>query len=98
MRRIGLLFDAIDNMLAYSDTDDHVYAESGNDYQSDIHCDFLSFLGIAQMLRIDFLPITWQPALETVGHGGTAEIRQALVNLQMSLHSNVSHRRNYHNP
>jgi serine/threonine protein kinase len=71
-------------MSAYSDTDDNFYAKSENYYQSDIHCDFLSFLGIAQTLKIDFLPITWQPALENVGHGGTAEIRQALVNLQMS--------------
>jgi hypothetical protein len=46
--------------------------------------DFLSFLSIAQNLEIDFLPITWQPALSCIGQGGTAKIRQALVNLQMS--------------
>jgi serine/threonine protein kinase len=44
----------------------------------------LSFLGIVQSLKIDFLPITWQPALDVIGQGGTAEIRQAMVNLQMS--------------
>jgi hypothetical protein len=51
---------------------------------TDIDYDFLTFLGIAQSLKIDFLPTTWQPALDTVGLGGTAEIRQALLNLQMS--------------
>jgi Protein tyrosine and serine/threonine kinase len=50
----------------------------------DLHYDFISFLGVAQRLRIDFLPITWQPALDKVGEGGTADIRQALINLQMS--------------
>ena len=46
--------------------------------------DFLDFLGVAQSLKIDFLPITWQPALDKVGEGGTAEIRQALINVQMT--------------
>ena len=49
---------------------------------SKIEYDFLDFLGVAQNLRIDFLPISWQPALERVGEGGSAEIRQALINLQ----------------
>ena len=51
---------------------------------SDQEYDFLDFLGVAQSLKIDFLPITWQPALDLVGEGGTAEIRQALINLQTS--------------
>ena len=49
---------------------------------SDKNYDFVDFLGAAQILKIDFLPITWQPALDKVGEGGTAEIRQALVNIQ----------------
>lgn len=44
----------------------------------------IAFLAIAQKLEIDFLPITWQPALSKVGAGGTAEIRQSLIHLQMS--------------
>jgi hypothetical protein len=39
----------------------------------------------AQKLGVDFLPITWQPALDAIGEGGTSEIRQSLINLQMSL-------------
>jgi len=48
------------------------------------NCDFLSFLGIAQNLGIDFLPITWQPALDSIGQGATAEVRQASIALQTS--------------
>lgn len=44
----------------------------------------ITFLAIAQKLEIDFLPIKWQPALSEVGAGGTAEIRQSLIHLQMS--------------
>ena len=46
--------------------------------------DFLDVLAITQRLNIDFLPITWQPALDSIGEGATAEIRQSLIDLQMS--------------
>jgi len=44
--------------------------------------DFISLLGAAQRLLIDFLPIKWQPALDNVGEGGTAVIREAMIDLQ----------------
>ena len=46
--------------------------------------DFISFLAIAKQLKVDFLPITWQPALDCIGGGATAEIRQSSINLQTS--------------
>ena len=45
---------------------------------------FIAFLGLAQRLRLPFLPITWQTALAPVGEGGQAEINQALVNNETS--------------
>lgn len=65
------------------------YTFSGKTHQSagsasNKEYDFLDFLGVAQSLKIDFLPITWQLALDKVGEGGTAEIRQRLINLQMT--------------
>lgn len=51
---------------------------------SDKKFDLLDFLGVAQRLRLDFLPVTWQSGLDTVGEGGTAEIRQAAINPQTS--------------
>ena len=60
------------------------YFQSANPQKAAFHCDFVSFLGVAQIFKIDFLPITWQPALDSVGQGATAEIHQALVALQTS--------------
>lgn len=62
------------------------YTKSGETHQSasstsNEEYDLLDFLGVAQSLKIDFLPITWQPALGKVGEGGTAVIYQALVNI-----------------
>ena len=45
---------------------------------------FIAVLGLAQRLRIRFLPITWQAALGRVGKGGQAGIHQALINVQTS--------------
>ena len=44
--------------------------------------DLLTFLGIAQSLNIDFLPITWDADQASIGQGGTAEISQSSVNLE----------------
>ena len=61
------------------------YSDSGYSLQAlapagkVIEWDILTFLGVVQKLNIDFLPVTWQPALEMIGRGATAEIRQALV-------------------
>ena len=44
---------------------------------------FISFLAIAQHLDLDFIPVTWQPALEDAGSGGTSQIGQSIVKLQM---------------
>ena len=46
--------------------------------------DFLKFLGVVQQHEIDVFPITWHPALDTIGEGATAEIRAALIDLQTS--------------
>ena len=65
------------------------YTSCGKTYQSaesdsDRDYDFLDVLGVAQRLRINFLPIRWQPALDEAGKGGTATIRQGQANLEMS--------------
>ena len=46
--------------------------------------DFIAILETCQNLEIDFLPITWQPALETLGVGGQAEVHQSLVTAALS--------------
>jgi hypothetical protein len=46
--------------------------------------DFLSFLEVIQVHEVDILATTWQQALDSLGKGATAEVRQSLVNLQTS--------------
>ncbi len=46
--------------------------------------EFITFLGIAQQYGIDFLPISWLPAMDTIGSGATAEIRLNLATYQVS--------------
>jgi serine/threonine protein kinase len=45
---------------------------------------FIAVLALAQRLHIDFLPLTWQEMLETLGEGGQARINQASIDLQTS--------------
>lgn len=76
--------DPLDSPIIFTGTEvisggTHRSAEKG--VVSNAHY-FLKCLGIAQHFKIDFLPITWQPALKIVGAGATARIRQALVNIQ----------------
>ena len=59
-------------------------ASLGFDPERGSSIDFLSILGIAQKLNIDFLPIIWLPGLDTAGNGATAEIRQSSINAQTS--------------
>ena len=44
--------------------------------------DFLTFLGIAQSLNIEFLPISWDTRQANIGKGGTAEMSQSPINLE----------------
>lgn len=47
-------------------------------------CSFLSFLAVAQDLRIEFLPITWDAGRDYLEVGATAEVQQALINADTS--------------
>ena len=70
------------------------FIESGISFRSttrpsigatDLHFNFLSFLALAQAYHVDFLPISWQRALDTGLFRRTAKISEALVNLQLNL-------------
>jgi hypothetical protein len=41
------------------------------------HHDFVSFLSLAQQLQLDFMSVTWQPALYNLGVGGSSQIMQS---------------------
>jgi serine/threonine protein kinase len=71
--------------------DSMTYVVSGISFQSAtpiepaapaIIYNFISFLAVTQHRQIDFLPIAWQPALDSIGLGGTSEIHQSIITLQ----------------
>ena len=64
---------------------EHRSATSSLEAASDDAKDFLTFLSLAQSLNVDFLPLTWPPALDAIGEGATAKIRQATISLGKSL-------------
>ncbi|EPS40005.1 hypothetical protein H072_6312 [Dactylellina haptotyla CBS 200.50] len=44
----------------------------------------LSFLATAQSNEVDFLPMSWQPEMGGIGGGGTSNIQQSFMNLNLS--------------
>lgn len=48
------------------------------------HHDLISFLALLQHGGVDLLPIKWQPALNHLGFGGTAQVNQGLINAQLN--------------
>jgi serine/threonine protein kinase len=48
------------------------------------HQDLIRLLAIASALSVEIFPFTWQPALESLGQGGTGWISQSSVNDQIS--------------
>src|ERR1700744_4738260 len=49
----------------------------------DPHTDLISFLTAAQKCGVELLTTTWQPALESLGEGSTAEVSQSIVNREL---------------
>jgi serine/threonine protein kinase len=72
----SLVTDAYSKQFGSSATPIHP-PEQWTDYS------FLAFLGLAQRLHVDFLPITWQGSLGLLGRGGQAQVNQALINQAM---------------
>jgi serine/threonine protein kinase len=60
-------------------------ATSANHTNDGLQNDLIAFLSIAQKCNVDFLPITWQPALGNLGEGGSGTISQSTFNADMSL-------------
>ena len=80
-------------MSTQSHLDNHIsFTNSGKLFQSatlgssvrvaDTPYDLLTFLGIAQGLNIEFLPISWDTGLAKVGEGGSAEINQSSIDVE----------------
>jgi len=72
-------------LVSYSDGMFTHYSASTNRSNGDVQCDLISFLSIVQPCNVDYLPITWQPALSTIGVGGSGKISQSTFIADMPL-------------
>jgi len=68
-------FDGV--MTRFSASTDH----TNLDFQSDL----IAFLSIVQRCNVDYLAISWQPSLGTLGSGGSSTITQSTFILDMPL-------------
>lgn len=48
------------------------------------HRDLISFMSIATVHKVDFLPLTWDDSCAGLGKGATGDVKQSTVNLQTS--------------
>jgi hypothetical protein len=70
-------------LVSYATLDGDITSAAPEDLkENDAYDNFLSFLGMAQHLGIDFIPITWHSALEGARRGRTAEIQQMAIDVQ----------------
>jgi len=72
-------------LTSYSDGLFTRFSSSTNHTRGDYQGDLISFLSIVQKCNVDILPITWQPALGTLGQGGSGTISQSALSPDMSL-------------
>jgi hypothetical protein len=74
------------NLISFRTDDDRISRSANtrwiDEEDSNAHCDLISFLAIVQSRELDLMPITWQPGLDVLGEGATAEIRQSQVSLE----------------
>ena len=63
-------------LVSHSDGMFSRYSATASRTNGDVQSDLISFLSIVQECDVDYLPITWQPALGTLGVGGSGTISQ----------------------
>jgi len=56
-----------------------------NPPNGELQNDLIAFLSIVQKCNVNYLPITWQPALSALGVGGSGMISQCAFSTDMSL-------------
>jgi len=79
------MFSPRNSLVAYSDGMFTHYSASSKRTNDEPENDLIAFLSIAQKYNVDFLPITWQPALSTLGIGGSGTISQSTFMRDMPL-------------
>ena len=72
------MFPSRNSMLvSHSDGMFSRYSASASRTNGDVQSDLIAFLSIVQKCDVEYLPMTWQPALGTLGEGGSGTISQS---------------------
>ena len=64
-------------LVSHSDGTFTRYSASASRTNRVAQSDLIAFLSVVQNCNVDYLPITWQPALNTLGAGGSGMINQS---------------------
>ena len=64
-------------LVSHSDGTFSRYSASTSRTNHVSQSDLIAFLSIVQKYNVDYLPITWQPALSTLGDGGSGSINHS---------------------
>ena len=64
-------------LVSHSDGTFSRYSASTSRTNRAVQSDLIAFLSIVQKCNVHYLPITWQPALGTLGAGGSGTISQS---------------------
>ena len=65
------------HLVSHSDGTFSRYSASASRTNADVQSDLIAFLSIVQNCDAHYLPITWQPALSSLGAGGSGTISQS---------------------
>ena len=71
------MFSRNSRLVSHSDGMAPRYSASTSHTNRIVQNDLIAFLSIVQKCDVDYLPITWQPALDTLGVGGSGSISQS---------------------
>ena len=71
------VFSHDSGLVSHSDGTFSRYSASASRTNRAAQSDLIAFLSIVQKYNVEYLPITWQPALNTLGVGGSGTISQS---------------------
>ena len=72
-------------LVPHSDGTFPRYSASTSRANGVVHSNLIAFLSIVQKCNVEYLPITWQPALSTLGVGGSGTISQSTFTTEKPL-------------
>ena len=79
------MFSRNSGLVSHFDGTFHRYSASTSRTNRVAQTDLIAFLSIVQRCNVDYLPNTWQPALSTLGVGGSGAISQSTFMIEKPL-------------